>query len=52
MRFVKEQKRVVELNSCELILLKRAMLQFRVKVMNQGITTEDIDKLILKVVRA
>jgi len=48
MRFVKEQKRVVEVNSFEMKLLRHAMIRFRNKVIAAGKPTEDIDGLLCK----
>ena len=48
MRFVKEQKRVVEVNPFDLTFLRQVMLRFRNKMLAAGKPTEDIDDLLLK----
>lgn len=48
MRFVKEPKRVVEVNPFELTFLRQVMLRFRNKILAAGKPTEDIDDLLLK----
>ena len=51
MRFRKANRRVVELNATETKLLRAVLMYFRNKVLNAGKPTEDIDELLLKVVR-
>ena len=51
MRFKKAPKRVVELSPAEARLLRYALMQFRNKVMNAGKPTEDIDEMLIKVMR-
>ena len=47
----KSQKRVVELNTSEQQLLVKALMNFRNKVVNAGKPTEDINELLLMVIK-
>lgn len=47
----KKDKRIVELNPEELRLAKYALLGFRNKVVAQGKPTEDINALLLKIMK-
>lgn len=47
----KKDKRIVELNPEELRLAKYALLRFRNKLVAQGKPTEDINALLLKIMK-
>ena len=47
----KAQKRVVELNTSEQQLLVKALMNFRNKVAKAGKPTEDINELLLMVIK-
>ena len=47
----KNDKRIVELNPKELRLAKYALLRFRNKLVAQGKPTEDINALLLKIMK-
>lgn len=47
----KEEKRVVELTTSEVRLLRAALIRFRNKCLKAGKPTEDIDGLLLMVMR-
>lgn len=51
MRFKKAPKRIVELSPAETRLLRHALMQFRNKALHAGKPTEDIDELLVRVVR-
>lgn len=46
----REQKRILELKPSELRVLRYAMIRFRNKVLGEGKPTEDIDRLLLKLI--
>ena len=47
----KAEKRIVELNSEQLRLAKHALLEFRNKLIAQGKPTEDVNELLLKIMK-
>lgn len=47
----KEEKRVVELTADEVRLLRRALMRFRNKCLSAGKRTEDIDGLLMMVMK-
>lgn len=47
----KAEKRIVELNSEQLRLAKYALLEFRNKLIAQGKPTEDVNELLLKIMK-
>ena len=47
----KAEKRIVELNSEQLRLAKYALLAFRNKLIAQGKPTEDVNELLLKIMK-
>ena len=47
----KKEKRIVELNSEQLRLAKHALLEFRNKLIAQGKPTEDVNELLLKIMK-
>lgn len=47
----KKDKRIVELNPEELWLAKYALLRFRNKLVAQGKPTEDVNELLLKIMK-
>ena len=47
----KNDKRIVELNPEELRLAKYALLRFRNKLVAQGKPTEDVNELLLKIMK-
>ena len=47
----KNEKRIVELNPEELWLAKYALLGFRNKLVAQGKPTEDVNELLLKIMK-
>lgn len=47
----KKDKRMVELNPEELRLAKHALLEFRNKLIAEGKPTEDVNKLLLKIMK-
>lgn len=47
----KNDKRIVELNSEELRLAKHALLEFRNKLIAEGKPTEDVNELLLKIMK-
>lgn len=47
----KKDKRIVELNPEELRLAKYALLGFRNKLVTQGKPTEDVNELLLKIMK-
>ena len=47
----KNDKRIVELNPEELRLAKRALLEFRNKLIAEGKPTEDVNELLLKIMK-
>lgn len=47
----KQQKRIVELNPAEVRLMLKALMNFRNKAMNAGKPTEDINDLILMIIK-
>lgn len=47
----KNDKRIVELNPEELRLVKYALLGFRNKLVTQGKPTEDVNELLLKIMK-
>ena len=47
----KKEKRIVELNSEQLRLAQYALLAFRNKLIAQGKPTEDINELLLKIMK-
>lgn len=47
----KNDKRIVELNPEELLLTKYALLGFRNKLIAQGKPTEDVNELLLKIMK-
>ena len=47
----KKDKRIVELNPEELRLAKYALLEFRNKLVTQGKPTEDVNELLLKIMK-
>ena len=47
----KAEKRIVELNSEQLQLAKYALLEFRNKLIAQGKPTEDVNELLLKIMK-
>lgn len=48
MWFKKPKKRIVELSTAEVRLLRYAMMHFRNKVLRDGKPTEDIDEMLLQ----
>lgn len=51
MWFRKRQKRIVVLNTGEIRLLCTALMRFRNKVLSAGKPTEDIDDLLLQLMK-
>ena len=47
----KKEKRIVELNFEQLRLAKYALLEFRNKLIAQGKPTEDVNELLLKIMK-
>ena len=47
----KNDKRIVELNPEELRLAKHALLEFRNKLIAEGKPTEDVNELLLKIMK-
>ena len=47
----KKDKRIVELNPEELRLAKHALLEFRNKLIAEGKPTEDVNELLLKIMK-
>ena len=47
----KKDKRIVELNPEELRLAKHALMGFRNKLVTQGKPTEDVNELLLKIMK-
>ena len=47
----KKEKRIVELSSEQLRLAKYALLAFRNKLIAQGKPTEDVNELLLKIMK-
>ena len=47
----KKEKRIVELGSEQLRLAKYALLEFRNKLIAQGKPTEDVNELLLKIMK-
>ena len=47
----KNDKRIVELNSEDLRLAKHALLEFRNKLIAEGKPTEDVNALLLKIMK-
>ena len=47
----KQEKRIVELGAFELRLAKYALLSFRNKLLSEGKPTEDVNALILKIMK-
>ena len=47
----KAEKRIVELNSEQLRLAKYSLLEFRNKLIAQGKPTEDVNELLLKIMK-
>ena len=47
----KAEKRIVELNSEQILLAKYALLEFRNKLSAQGKPTEDVNELLLKIMK-
>ena len=47
----KHEKRIVELDAFELRLAKQALLSFRNKILREGKPTEDVNALILKIMK-
>lgn len=47
----KNDKRIVELNSEELRLAKHALLEFRNKLIAEGKPAEDVNELLLKIMK-
>ena len=47
----KQEKRIVELDAFELRLAKQALLSFRNKILREGKPTEDVNALILKIMK-
>ena len=50
MLFAREQGKILELSSFELRLLRYAMVRFRNRALSEGKPTEDIDRLLLKLI--
>lgn len=47
----KAEKRIVELSSDEVRLMREALLAFRNKLLSAGMPTEDVNELIIKVMK-
>ena len=47
----KAEKRIVELSSDEVRLMREALLAFRNKLLSAGKPTEDVNELIIKVIK-
>lgn len=47
----KAEKRIVELSHDEVRLMREALLAFRIKLLSAGKPTEDVNELIIKVMR-
>ena len=47
----KQDKRIVELDAFELRLAKYALLNFRNKLLHEGKPTEDVNELIIKIMK-
>jgi hypothetical protein len=47
----KQEKRIVELDAFELRLAKYALLSFRNKILREGKPTEDVNELIIKIMK-
>ena len=47
----KVEKRIIELSSEEVQLMREALLSFRNKLVAQGKPTEDVNELIIKVMK-
>ena len=47
----KQEKRIVELDAFELRLSKYALLSFRNKILREGKPTEDVNELIIKIMK-
>ena len=47
----KQEKRIIELDAFELRLAKYALLSFRNKLLHEGKPTEDVNELIIKIMK-